>query len=152
MSGGLIITVVSQNTPDITIDFEYLPFPPFPVQISEHGGFGKEGLATWAAASFEHRGGHHTVWLEYEQGCQFPIQLLKERITSTLGMIEERYLREQLGDDPQPTRKEGDILPRAALLRQPGSYADHYWLEFTNIRLRSFQHFCPDSSYEEWDV
>jgi hypothetical protein len=67
-------------------------------------------------------------------------------------MIEERYLREQLGDDPQPTRKEGDILPRAALLRQPGSYADHYWLEFTNIRLRSFQHFCPDSSYEEWDV
>lgn len=35
------------------------------------------------------------------------------------------YRREQLGDDPQPARKEGDIVFRGALLRQPGSYTGH---------------------------
>lgn len=143
---------MSQQKPDITIDFEYLPFPSFLVRISEHGGFGRDGLATWAAASFEHRGKQHVVWLEYEQGGQFPIQFLRERITTTMGMIEEKHLREQLGDDPQPTRKEGDIVPRGALLRQPGSYNDQYWPDLTAIRLLSFQHFCTDSPYEEWGV
>ena len=137
---------MSQLRPDITIEVEYLPFPPIKVRVRAQGDY----PGALASGSFEHRGEKHVAWIVYDLGEPTPFQRLREIVGRTIALIEEDYFRKQQGDDPHPSRNEGDIVVRSVLVRE--GYAEQYWAELNTLRLGRFQHFCVDRPFEEWGV